>query len=88
VIQGSDDRLFPLEFQRQVVRARLGLELEVMCRADNLMALSRPEELSARIRRVRVMSMDIERILCGDAHRRDRRCIANRPGPATRCGAT
>ena len=30
VIQGSDDRLFPLEFQRRVVRARLGLELEVM----------------------------------------------------------
>jgi pimeloyl-ACP methyl ester carboxylesterase len=48
VIQGSDDRLFPLEFQRQVVRARLGLELEVMP-GGHLMALSRPEELSARI---------------------------------------
>jgi pimeloyl-ACP methyl ester carboxylesterase len=48
VIQGSDDRLFPLEFQRQVVRTRLGLELEVMP-GGHLMALSRPEELSARI---------------------------------------
>ena len=48
VIQGSEDRLFPLEFQREVVRARLGLELEVMP-GGHLMALSRPEELSARI---------------------------------------
>ena len=48
VIQGSDDRLFPLEFQRQVVRSRLGLELEVMP-GGHLMALSRPEELAARI---------------------------------------
>jgi pimeloyl-ACP methyl ester carboxylesterase len=48
VIQGSDDRLFPLEFQRQVVRARLGLELEVMP-GGHLVALSRPEELASHI---------------------------------------
>jgi len=48
VIQGSDDRPFPLEFQRRVVRSRLGLELEVMS-GGHLMALSRPEELAARI---------------------------------------
>ena len=48
VIQGSDDRLFPLEFQRRVVRSRRGLELEVMP-GGHLMALSRPEELAARI---------------------------------------
>jgi pimeloyl-ACP methyl ester carboxylesterase len=49
VIQGSDDRLFPLEFQRRVVRSRLGLELEVMP-GGHLMALSQPEELASRIR--------------------------------------
>jgi pimeloyl-ACP methyl ester carboxylesterase len=48
VIQGSDDRLFPLEFQRRVVRSRLGLDLEVMP-GGHLMALSRPEELANRI---------------------------------------
>jgi pimeloyl-ACP methyl ester carboxylesterase len=48
VIQGSDDRLFPLKFQRQVVRSRLGLELEVMP-GGHLMALSQPEELAGRV---------------------------------------
>ena len=48
VIQGSDDRLFPLDFQRRVVRSRLGLDLEVMP-GGHLMALSRPDELAARI---------------------------------------
>jgi len=48
VIQGSDDRLFPLEFQRRVVRSRLGLELEVLP-GGHLMALSRPDELAGRI---------------------------------------
>ena len=49
VIQVSDDRLFPLEFQRRVVRSRLGLELEVMP-GGHLMALSQPVELASRIR--------------------------------------
>jgi pimeloyl-ACP methyl ester carboxylesterase len=48
VIAGADDRLFPLEFQRRVVRSRLGLELEAMP-GGHLMALSRPEELASRI---------------------------------------
>jgi pimeloyl-ACP methyl ester carboxylesterase len=48
VIQGSDDRLFPLEFQRRVVRSRLGLELEVMP-GGHLMSLSQPEQLASRI---------------------------------------
>jgi pimeloyl-ACP methyl ester carboxylesterase len=48
VIQGSDDRCFPLDFQRRVVRSRLGLELEAMP-GGHLMALSQPEQLAARI---------------------------------------
>jgi pimeloyl-ACP methyl ester carboxylesterase len=48
VIVGSDDRLFPPEFQRRVVRSRLGLEVEVMP-GGHLVALSRPEELAERI---------------------------------------
>jgi pimeloyl-ACP methyl ester carboxylesterase len=44
VIVGSEDRLFPLEFQRRVVRERLGLEVEVMP-GGHLTALSRPQEL-------------------------------------------
>jgi len=45
VIVGSDDRLFPLAFQRRVVRDRLGLDVEVMP-GGHLMALSRPRELA------------------------------------------
>ena len=45
VIVGSDDRLFPLGFQRRVVRDRLGLDVEVMP-GGHLMALSRPRELA------------------------------------------
>ena len=48
VIQGSDDRCFPLDFQRRVVRERLGLDLDVMP-GGHLIALSRPEELASRI---------------------------------------
>jgi pimeloyl-ACP methyl ester carboxylesterase len=48
VIQGSDDRCFPLDFQRRVVLSRLGVEVEVMP-GGHLMALSRPDELAARI---------------------------------------
>ena len=48
VIQGSDDLCFPLDFQREVVRSRLGLELDVMP-GGHLVALSRPEELVSRI---------------------------------------
>jgi pimeloyl-ACP methyl ester carboxylesterase len=48
VIVGADDRLFPLDFQRRVVRSRLGLEVEVMP-GGHLVALSQPEELVSRI---------------------------------------
>ncbi len=44
VIQGSDDRLLPLEFQRRVTRERLGLDVDVMG-GGHLVALSRPDEL-------------------------------------------
>ncbi|MGX9789137.1 alpha/beta fold hydrolase [Mycobacterium sp. MMS18-G62] len=49
VIQGSDDRLFPLDFQRRLVRERLGLELDVIP-GGHLVALSQPEELAKRLR--------------------------------------
>ncbi len=29
-MHGSDDRLFPLEFQRRVVRDRLGIDVDAM----------------------------------------------------------
>ena len=45
VIVGSDDRLFPLDFQRRVVRDRLGLDVEVMP-GGHLLSLSRPRELA------------------------------------------
>lgn len=48
VIVGSDDRLFPLDFQRRVVRERLGIDVEVMP-GGHLMALSRPDELAERM---------------------------------------
>ncbi|MCT7658913.1 alpha/beta fold hydrolase [Mycobacterium deserti] len=48
VIVGSDDRLFPLDFQRRVVRERLGLDVEVMP-GGHLLALSQPEELASRL---------------------------------------
>jgi pimeloyl-ACP methyl ester carboxylesterase len=50
VLQGRDDRCFPLEFQRRIVRERLGLEVEVMP-GGHLLALSRPDELAARLLR-------------------------------------
>ncbi|KAA0086393.1 alpha/beta hydrolase [Mycolicibacterium sp. P9-64] len=45
VVAGSDDRFFPLEFQRRVVRDRLGLDVDVLP-GGHLMALSRPRELA------------------------------------------
>ncbi|WP_429727778.1 alpha/beta fold hydrolase [Amycolatopsis thermalba] len=44
-VQGRDDRFFPLEFQRRVVRERLGLELDEIP-GGHLAALSRPRELA------------------------------------------
>jgi pimeloyl-ACP methyl ester carboxylesterase len=48
VVAGSDDRFFPLEFQRRLVRDRLGLDVDVLP-GGHLMALSRPRELAERL---------------------------------------
>jgi pimeloyl-ACP methyl ester carboxylesterase len=48
VISGSEDRLFPLDFQRRVVRERLGMDVDVMP-GGHLLALSQPEELASRL---------------------------------------
>lgn len=48
VIGGSDDRLFPVEFQRRVVRDRLDLDLDVLA-GGHLIALSRPHALTERL---------------------------------------
>ncbi|WP_037604242.1 alpha/beta fold hydrolase [Streptacidiphilus rugosus] len=47
-LQGREDRFFPLEFQRLVVRDRLGLEVEEIP-GGHLAALSRPAELADRL---------------------------------------
>jgi hypothetical protein len=48
VLIGSDDRLFPAEFQRRIVRERLGTDAEEV-EGGHLVALSRPAELVKRI---------------------------------------
>jgi pimeloyl-ACP methyl ester carboxylesterase len=47
-VQGRDDRFFPLDFQREVVRERLGVEVEELP-GGHLLALSRPRELAAEL---------------------------------------
>jgi pimeloyl-ACP methyl ester carboxylesterase len=47
-MQGVDDRFFPLEFQRRIVRERLGMELDEIP-GGHLLALSQPEELARRL---------------------------------------
>lgn len=51
-LQGVDDRFFPVEFQRRVVRDRLGIEVDEMP-GGHLVALSRPAELADRLDRYR-----------------------------------
>ena len=48
VLQGDDDRLFPVPFQRAVARERLGADVETLP-GGHLVALSRPAELAARL---------------------------------------
>lgn len=48
VIAGRDDRFFPLEFQQRLARERLGCE-PVIVPGGHLVALSRPDELTAAI---------------------------------------
>ena len=47
-LQGRDDRFFPLEFQRRIVRERLGIDVDEMP-GGHLLALSRPRELADRL---------------------------------------
>jgi pimeloyl-ACP methyl ester carboxylesterase len=47
-LQARDDRFFPLEFQRRIVRERLAIELDEMP-GGHLVALSRPVELAQRL---------------------------------------
>jgi pimeloyl-ACP methyl ester carboxylesterase len=47
-LQGRDDRFFPVEFQRRVVRERLGITPDEMA-GGHLVALSRPKELADRL---------------------------------------
>lgn len=52
VVAGSDDRLFPLEFQRRVVRERLGLDVDAIG-GGHLVALSQPEAVADRLENYR-----------------------------------
>ncbi|BCB90350.1 alpha/beta fold hydrolase [Phytohabitans suffuscus] len=52
-LQGRDDRLFPVEFQRRQARERLGIDIDEMP-GGHLVALSRPAELVERLERYRV----------------------------------
>ena len=47
-LAGSDDRLFPAEFQRRVARDRLGIELDVIP-GGHLVALADPELVADRL---------------------------------------
>lgn len=48
VVQGADDRLFPLDFQRRLVRERLGLDVDVIP-GGHLVSLSQPAALAEKI---------------------------------------
>ena len=52
VVQGAHDRLFPLEFQRRLVRERLGLDVDVIP-GGHLMPLSQPEALAEKLQTYR-----------------------------------
>jgi pimeloyl-ACP methyl ester carboxylesterase len=47
-LAGSDDRFFPVEFQRRVARERLGLEIETIP-GGHLVALSNPQGVTDRL---------------------------------------
>ena len=50
-VQGREDRLFPLSFQRRIARERLGIEVDEVP-GGHLVALSRPVELVDRLLRL------------------------------------
>lgn len=54
-LQGRDDHFFPLEFQRRVVRERLGIALDEMP-GGHLLALSQPAALAERLEAYRLQS--------------------------------
>jgi pimeloyl-ACP methyl ester carboxylesterase len=47
-LAGRDDRFFPVEFQQELARTRLGVE-PVVVPGGHLAALSQPDELTAAI---------------------------------------
>ena len=53
VLQGRDDRFFPVEYQRPIAECRLGITPDEMP-GGHLVALSRPEELAERLEAYRV----------------------------------
>jgi pimeloyl-ACP methyl ester carboxylesterase len=55
-LQGCDDRFLPLEFQRRVVRERLGVSVDELP-GGHLLALSRPAELADRLEAYRVTAI-------------------------------
>ena len=52
LLQGSEDRFFPAEFQRRVAQDRLGMTPDEIP-GGHLIALSRPAELAQRLERYR-----------------------------------
>jgi pimeloyl-ACP methyl ester carboxylesterase len=55
-LQGSDDRFFPVEFQRRVARDRLGITIDEMP-GGHLIALSQPELLASHLERYRAETL-------------------------------
>jgi pimeloyl-ACP methyl ester carboxylesterase len=47
-LQGIDDRFFPIEFQRSVVKERLGIDVDELP-GGHLLALSQPVALAERL---------------------------------------
>jgi pimeloyl-ACP methyl ester carboxylesterase len=53
VLAGRHDRMFPLDFQRRVARARLGIEAEAID-GGHMVALSNPAALADRLEAYRL----------------------------------
>jgi pimeloyl-ACP methyl ester carboxylesterase len=70
VLACRNDRLFPLEFMRQLARERLSIEADVID-TGHLPALSRPDELAQRLETYCLQDLE-------------RRTPVTRPGPHTR----
>lgn len=57
VLAGRHDRIFPLEFQRQVARQRLGEEVDEID-GGHMVAMSNPDELAGRLETYRIEVRD------------------------------